>query len=164
MSRLREAYARYITGLNAIQPLFLLGVRAYWGYQFAATGWGKLTHLGGVTDFFTSLGIPFAGANAALVGSTELLGGIALLVGFGGRIAALPLVITMLTAYATAHRPELLGVLSNPDGFLSATPFLFLLASLTVLVFGPGKLSLDALVFRPRQRVPSGDATLVAAK
>lgn len=36
---------------------------------------------------------------------------------------------------------------SDPDKFTGATPFLFLFASLLVFVFGPGKLSLDAVLF-----------------
>ena len=35
---------------------------------------------------------------------------------------------------------------SDPDKFTGATPFLFLFAVVIIFLFGPGKLSLDALV------------------
>jgi len=54
----------------------------------------------------------------------------------------------MLVAYATADKEALLAITSDPDQFLGAAPFLFLLASLLVLAFGPGKLSLDHLLAR----------------
>ena len=51
-------------------------------------------------------------------------------------------------AYATTEQEALHALTSDPDKFVTAAPFLFLLASLIVLVFGPGKLSLDAVFFR----------------
>ena len=41
---------------------------------------------------------------------------------------------------------EAAAITSEPDKFTGATPFLFLFACLIVLAFGPGKLSLDALL------------------
>jgi putative oxidoreductase len=35
---------------------------------------------------------------------------------------------------------------SDPDKFVKADPFPFLLAALIILVFGPGKISLDAVI------------------
>jgi putative oxidoreductase len=54
----------------------------------------------------------------------------------------------MLVAYVTADNEALRAVFSEPDKFTGAAPFLFLLASVTVFVFGPGKLSLDKLLFK----------------
>jgi putative oxidoreductase len=56
------------------------------------------------------------------------------------------LIFTMLVAYWTADREALQAITSDPDKFTGATPFLFLLAAVLVLAFGPGKLSLDALL------------------
>ncbi len=36
--------------------------------------------------------------------------------------------------------------MGNPDLFFAAAPFLFLFASLIVLIFGPGKISVDHLL------------------
>ena len=105
-----------------------------------------------MTDFFTSLGIPFPHFNAMMAGATECVGGLLLLVGLGSRLVSIPLSVTMLVAYATAHRDALLGVFSDPDTFLQQEPFLFLLTALVVLAFGPGLLSLDTLIERWLER------------
>ena len=134
-------------GLAAyLQSPLLLVIRLYWGVSFAQTGWGKLMNLDRTTEFFTSLNLPMPRLNAIAAGSTECLGGVLLALGLFARPAAVPLTFTMIVAYATADREALLGIFSAPDKFLGADPFLFLFASLLVLAFGPGKLSLDALL------------------
>ena len=95
-----------------------------------------------------SINIPLPKLNAILAGSTECVGGALLALGLFARPASLPLIGTMLVAYYTAHREELMAITSEPEKFVTAAPFLFLLASLIVLAFGPGKLSLDALFGR----------------
>ena len=62
------------------------------------------------------------------------------------ELIALPLVIDMLVAYITADREALLSFISDPDKFVAAAPFTFLVASLVVPIFGAGWFSLDALV------------------
>ena len=52
----------------------------------------------------------------------------------------------MIVAYITADREALGQIFSDPDKFYAAAPYTFLLASLIVLIFGPGKFSLDALL------------------
>jgi putative oxidoreductase len=56
----------------------------------------------------------------------------------------------MLVAYWTADRAALIAITSDPNKFVTADPFLFLLASLIVLVFGPGKLALDYFLTRKK--------------
>ncbi len=65
----------------------------------------------------------------------------------GAKVGGVLLAFTMLVAYAPADREALQAIFSDTDKFTSAGPFLFLLASLIVLAFGLGKLSLDALFF-----------------
>lgn len=124
----------------------LLGIRLYWGWQFFLTGKGKLGDLGSTTEFFTGLGLPFPGLNAFIAGATECFGGLLLLAGLFTRPVCVPLIFTMLVAYATAHREELLGIWQDSDAFVSAAPFLFLLACLVVFTFGPGRWSVDGLL------------------
>jgi putative oxidoreductase len=52
----------------------------------------------------------------------------------------------MIVAYITGDREGLLSVFSDPDKFYAAAPYTFLIASLLVLIFGPGKFSLDTLL------------------
>ncbi len=47
-----------------------------------------------------------------------------------------------------ADREAVQAIFSDPDKFVTAAPFLFLLAALVVLTFGAGRLSLDAWFFR----------------
>lgn len=130
---------------GVLRPLFLLIIRLYWGWQFFLTGKGKLMNLDRTTGFFASLHIPAPKLNALLVGTTELVFGLLFLVGLGGRVVPLPLIGVLVVAYLTSEQPALHAFFSDPDKFLGADPFLFLFAAVIIFIFGPGKLSLDAL-------------------
>ena len=147
---MREFLERYYLLLirveSSLQSPFLLAVRLYWGWQFMETGWGKLTDIGKVIGFFTELGIPAPALNAYFVSALEFGGGVLLILGLGSRLVALPLVVDMLVAYITADREALFSIFSSPDKFTAAAPYTFLIASLIVLIFGPGKVSVDALL------------------
>ncbi len=142
--QLRPLLTKFDTMASALQSPLLLVIRLYWGISFAQTGWGKLMHLDKTAGYFASLNIPLPKLNAIMVGSTECFGGALLALGLFARPASVPLIGTMIVAYATTEREALSVITSNPDKFVTATPFLFLLASLIVLAFGPGKLALDA--------------------
>ena len=147
-NRLDRAYAIFVLSATSLQSLFLLFVRLYWGWQFWQTGWGKLHNLPHVIEFFTNLGIPAPALNAYFVSSLECFGGILLAVGLGSRILAFMFTIDMIVAYVTADRAALLSIFSKPDDFVAATPFPFLMASLIILIFGPGRFALDYLIER----------------
>src|SRR5579871_3465066 len=147
-----KLYELLIRVANSLQSPFLLFVRLYWGWQFAQTGWGKLTDINKVINFFTNLGIPAPALNAWFVSGLELVGGILLILGLASRLIAVPLVIDMVVAYITADREALLKFLSDPDKFTAAAPYTFLFASLIIMIFGPGKFSIDALLGSPRER------------
>jgi putative oxidoreductase len=145
---IRKGYELLIASANSLQSVLLLAVRLYWGWQFMQTGWGKLGDLNKVVNFFTSLGIPFPTLNAYFVSGLEFAGGALLLAGLGSRLIALLFTADMLVAYITADREALFSVFSNPDKFYAAAPYTFLFASLLVLVFGPGRFSIDYLIGR----------------
>jgi putative oxidoreductase len=140
---IEKNYDRLIRVSSSLQSPFMLAVRLYWGWQFMQTGWAKLTNIGKVIHFFTALGIPAPALNAYFVSGLEFGGGILLVLGLGSRLIALPLVIDMIVAYVLADREALFSIISNPDKFTGAAPYTFLVASLLVLIFGPGKLSID---------------------
>ncbi|MCB1119142.1 MAG: DoxX family protein [Chlamydiia bacterium] len=129
-----------------LQSLILLGIRVYWGYLFYQAGWGKLGNIGGVADFFGSFGIPFPEFNAYLVGYVEAIGGLCLLFGVASRLAAIPLIVTMVVALLTAHWEAVAGVFQDHKEFVNQAPFNFLMASLIVFAFGPGKFAIDTLL------------------
>ncbi len=131
-----------------LQPVFLLVIRGWWGWSFFLTGKGKLLHLEKTTAFFTDLGLPMPKLNAIMAGSTECFGGLLLLLGLCSRLVSVPLIFCMIVAYATADKEALRSIFSDTDKFTGAAPFLFLFACMIVFVFGPGKISLDALLFK----------------
>ncbi len=141
-------YRRFQHGSAALESPFLLLVRLYWGWQFAQTGWGKLNHLSHVTQFFSSLGIPLPGFNAAFVSGLEFVGGILLILGIGTRFVGLLLAVDMIVAYITTDLSALASILSDPDKFYSDAAYTFLIASLIVMIFGAGRFSLDYLIWR----------------
>jgi len=135
---------------TGLQPIFLLVIRLYWGWQFFQTGWGKLMDIPKVTAFFESLGIVAPAFNAVLAGCSECFGGLLLLPGLGSRFITIPLLTTMTVAYLTADLDKVKHIFAEPDKFVTADPFLFLLAALIVFLFGPGRLSLDGTLSRIR--------------
>lgn len=99
-------------------------------------------------DFFTQLGIPLPVFNAYFVSLLECVGGILLILGLASRLISIPLIVDMLVAYITADREAFTSFFSDPDKFMAAAPFTFLMASLLIMVFGPGSISLDYLIKR----------------
>ncbi|HME31155.1 MAG TPA: DoxX family protein [Terriglobales bacterium] len=148
ISRIQSAYALLVRCANSLQSAFLLFVRLYWGWQFAVDGWGKLHNLPKVTEYFGSLGLPAPGPTAYFVSILELMGGVLLALGLGSRLIALLLTANMTVAYITGDREALMSIFSDPDKFSAAAPFTYLMASLIVLIFGPGRFSLDSLIER----------------
>src|SRR5262245_42819849 len=136
------------TGAMAFLPPLL--TRLVMGQAFFLTGRGKLANLAGVVEYFTTLGIPMPGLNAAFVARLEFYGGIALIAGLFTRLVAAGLLSTMAVALATADRQEFLDALrmSGEKGLPDIVPFVYLLFLLWLVVMGPGPLSLDALLTR----------------
>jgi putative oxidoreductase len=100
---------------------------------------------------FEKIGIPSPEIVAPFVGSVEVVCGVLVLVGLLTRLAAIPLLVIMVTALATTKVPILLQ-----DGFWkmaheSRTDWSMLLGSLFLLLVGSGPWSLDAKLWG-RQR------------
>jgi putative oxidoreductase len=146
--KIRSLLDSFDAAASWLQSPVLLIIRLYWGYSFATTGWGKLNHLDKTTAYFESLHIPMPKINAIAAGTTELVCGTLLALGLLARPAAVPLIGVMIVAYITGDNEAWHSIFNDTDKFVTATPFLFLLAAVLVLAFGPGKLSLDALFFR----------------
>src|SRR3984885_5493763 len=146
MEKIRNLYEMFVRAASSLESPFLLIIRLYWGWQFMQTGWGKLGDLGRVTSYFTSLGFPAAALNPYFLSGLEFGGGILLALGLGSRVIAFLLAADMAVAYYVGDHDALLSFFSDPDKFYAAAPFTFLVASLIVLIFGPGKLALDTLI------------------
>jgi putative oxidoreductase len=148
INKLTRLHDRFFALVSLLQSPFLLLVRLYWGWQLIESGWGKLHNLGKVTEFFTSLNLPMPAQMAVFISCVEFFGGLFLAVGLFSRMTAVVLTINMIMAYVIADREALLSFLSDPDKFSAAAPYVFLIASLIILIFGPGRFCVDYLLRR----------------
>ena len=111
---------------------------------------------------FAKIGIPAPEFFGPLVGFFELTCGLLLLAGLATRLAAVPLIVTMLVALVTVKIPiligsEFMGFSLRPlprYGFLSMmhesrNDISMLLGSLYLLITGAGPWSADAKLSRP---------------
>jgi putative oxidoreductase len=148
VNKLTALHDKFFALASHLQSPFLLLVRLYWGWQLSQSGWGKLHNLDKVAEFFASLNLPMPAQMAVFISCVEFFGGIFLAIGLFSRITALVLTINMIMAYVTADRVALFSFFSDPDKFSAAAPYVFLIASLIVLIFGPGKFCVDYLLRR----------------
>lgn len=120
-------------------------VRAVVGVVFLAHGSQRLFSFGfrGVAGFFAHLGIPAPAFSAVVVTLVEFIGGIALLLGVGTRVAALLLAIDMIGAIVFVH---------GKAGFFLPAGFEYALTMLAVnlglLLAGPGAAAIDNAIGR----------------
>ena len=108
--------------------------------MFVLAGFAKLTDIGGTAGWFGSIGLPAPSILAVLAGLLELVGGLAIVIGFQTRIAALAIAAFTVAATLIAHLD-----------FADMTQFLFfqknfaIVGGLLILAFaGAGSLSVDA--------------------
>jgi putative oxidoreductase len=117
----------------------ILVARVFLSILFILAGFSKLTAIAGTAGWFGSIGLPMPTATAVLVGLVELLGGLAILVGFQTRIAAIVLALFVLGATAVAHLD-----FSQAGNALMLQKNLGLAGGFILLaVLGAGALSLD---------------------
>src|ERR1700751_2299566 len=131
-----------------VSSAFLLLLRVYFFWQLFLTGKGKLANIGKVTEFFASLGIPLPALNAYFIGSLECFGSLLLIAGLASRPLALLIAASMVVAYITADFDAVSNLFTDPDKFVKADPFPFLLTALIIYVFGAGQFSVDNVLKR----------------
>jgi putative oxidoreductase len=149
---IRRAYELLVTSADSLRSPLLFALRLYFFWQLFLTGKGKLSNIGKVSEFFTSLHIPLPTLNAYFIGSLECFGSLLLIIGLASRPLSLLIVISMTVAYLAGDFEAVSNFFSDPDKFVKADPFPFLLTALIVLVFGPGSFSIDALIERILRR------------
>lgn len=125
------------SGLNSIAVL--IG-RVFISILFILAGWAKLTAIGGTAGYFDSLGLPMPTVTAVLVGLIEFLGGLAILIGFQTRIAAVIVALFTIGAILVAHMDfsDGLNVMMAQKNLAIAGGLLALAA------YGAGSYSVDA--------------------
>ena len=130
------AICRLVLGIVFFMHGAQLTLGWFGGYGFAAT----------MHFFTTQLGIPAIFAALAIL--SQLLGGLGLIVGLLGRIAALGIAITMLVAVLKIH--QAFGFFMNWSGTQKGEGYeyhlLTLALCLLIMVKGSGALSIDGVL------------------
>lgn len=109
-------------------------------------GWFGGPGIDGALGFYTSMGVPaFLGWLAMTI---ELVGGIALIVGILGRVAAFAVALDLVIAVIQMH--WMVGFFMNWDGQRQGEGFEFHILAITlaliVIIRGSGALSLDRVI------------------
>ncbi|MBZ9852520.1 DoxX family protein [Mesorhizobium sp. CA13] len=128
------------TGTASNSSVTILLGRILLAVIFLLSGFGKLSALSGTAAYFGGLGLPLPTVTALVVGLIELLGGLAILVGFQTRIAAWVLAIFTVATALVAHtgwadQMQMINFMKN----LAITGGFLVLAS-----SGAGAYSIDA--------------------
>lgn len=114
--------------------------RIFLSILFILAGFSKLTAISGTAGYFAGLGLPMPTVTAVIVGLVEFVGGLAILVGFQTRIAAVIVGLFTLGATLVAHMDFSQGM-----NALMAQKNLAIAGGLFVLALhGAGSLSIDA--------------------
>jgi putative oxidoreductase len=120
--------------------LVLLVARILMAVIFILAGFGKLTDISGTAAYFGMYNLPAPSAAAVIAGLIELIGGLAILVGFQTRIAGWVMAAFCIVTALIAHRDwaDLDQLIHFQKNLAMAGGFLVL------AVHGAGPLSVDA--------------------
>ncbi len=143
-------------------PRSILFLRLMAGGVFFWEGILKFVYTNQGVGRFTKLGIPYPHVTANFVGGLEIAGGLLLLSGLATRLIAIPFVIEMIVAILSTKISLYLG--TSPLPLPPAPPkvgiwavlheirsdYAQILTTMFLLVNGPGKWSLDAVLGRSR--------------
>src|SRR5271167_2412111 len=148
-------------------PASTLFLRLMAGGVFLWEGILKFVYVNQGAGRFTKLGMPFPHFTAGFVGWLEIVGGILLLSGLMTRLIAIPFIVEMIVAILSTKISMYLGTSPLP---LPPSPpqigiwavlhevrseYAQLLTVIFLLINGPGRWSLDALLQREERKVRS---------
>ena len=114
---------------------------------------------------FTKLGLPYPHFTATFIGGLEIVGGLLFLTGFLTRLISVPFVLEMVVAILSTKISLFLGTSPLPAppalpkvGFWAVlheirSDYAQILTSAFLLINGPGRWSLDALLQRNRKKI-----------
>jgi putative oxidoreductase len=139
-------------------PRSILALRLMAGGVFFWEGILKFVYTNQGVGRFTKLGIPFPHFTANFIGGLEIVGGLLFLSGLLTRFISVPFIIEMIVAILTTKSSIFLG--TSPLPLPPAPPkiglwavlhevrseYAQILTSIFLLINGPGKWSLDALL------------------
>ncbi|MEP7163733.1 MAG: DoxX family protein [Ferruginibacter sp.] len=116
----------------------MLLLRLVFGILLMNHGYSKLTHFNETAQHMPSIFGMGGTVTAALVVFAEFFCSLFIILGLFTRMACIPLLICMGYALFKSHKGEVFG-----DGEMAA---LYMGAFLTLLIIGPGKVSVDGMI------------------
>ena len=129
-------------------PLALFLVRVATGLVVFPHGYFKV--MGGVAGLSAGLaskGVPAAPLFAWCATLAEFVGGLLMVLGLLTRPAAASVAFTLFVAWSTMHLGDLPNI-GAKGGASFEYPFLLSITALAIALAGPGRYSLDAIVFK----------------
>lgn len=132
-----------LTSLGKLAGAAPVIVRVIVGGIMAVHGWGKVTSPGGpasLGEFLGGLGVPAPVFFGYVLAYGELVGGIALIVGFLSRLAAALLTVNLVLAILLV---KLNVGLIGEQGAGAELDLALIAGFITVALLGPGRPSLD---------------------
>ncbi len=131
-----------INFLEKLKDIPSLLFRLVLAYGFYGTAMMKLKNFNGIVEWFSGMGMPLPKLNAFLATGTETAGFVLIFLGLATRLISIPLMVVMIVAIITVHLGN--GFEAGNNGF--EIPIYYLLMLFSLLITGPGKISLDALI------------------
>jgi putative oxidoreductase len=128
---------------SSTDTLIVIG-RVLLGWIFVAAGWGKLGNMSAFAGYLTSLGVPAPGLMSTIIPPVEFLIGVALVLGFATRYAALVCIAFTIGATLIAHRYWEFPAAQQAAQYNNFLKNLSIMGgALLLFVTGPGRFSLD---------------------
>ena len=121
--QLVKLYQQFLNGLKFLEGLAPLALRLYLAPVLMQAGYNKLSNFSDTAAWFGNpdwgLGLPFPELMVALAAGTEFFGGALLIIGFGTRLVAIPLAITMFVAAFSVHIQNGWLAIADPSSWLA---------------------------------------------
>ncbi len=159
---MKKLLGKALAGIDWLGLWFaLLGLRLILGWEFFESGLEKFRGANWFADIQDKFPYPFNLVPPAISWQMatwfELVGGVALVLGLGTRFFAVSLFVLTIVATASVHWPVEWSTLAELAQGYAITdkghgnfklPVIFMAMLLPLMLSGPGRLSLDALVRR----------------
>ena len=153
---MKKISATLVSKLHSLSDLPPLIFRLILAYGFYGPAIEKVRHFESTVRWFQDgLQLPFPVVNAVMATSTECLGVVLVLLGLATRIISVPMMVIMLVAIKTVHWPDGFAAcesVKSADGVIERVkhgfeiPFYYFWMLFSLLVTGPGRISLDYLI------------------
>jgi putative oxidoreductase len=151
-TRSSHDYLSYTDGLAASSTdIILLIGRILLGWLFFEAGWDKVMNINGFVGYLTSLKVPNPSFWAWPAAISEVVIGVALILGIATRYAALFMLVYLIITIVLAHRYWEYPAAQQGNQFNHFLKNLAIMGgALVIFVTGPGRFSLDSILAKRR--------------